>query len=200
MTFRSTALFILYAVFISEAGADEFNVSTLDDNLVRDKYINSPQLPDGPAFTHLVGLLSSMDEETASQILQSALEIDADESTHILDRISEEYGRLHAAIAAANVDEGCISGVPRVYGDDVYPVLDAMDDDAERVGTTRLARFLKETDPKIATKLMQWIRTQKTNISYVKFDHEKLHSPTGYSGDVTLSTICNSLSGSEEEN
>lgn len=195
MTSHAKALLVVLAVFATNVDADESDVSTLDASLVRASYVNTPALPDGVAFTHLVGLLSSIDEETATEILQSELGINAEKSAKLLNRTVEEYERLHAAIAAANVEKGCIAGVPRVYGDEVYPVLEAMDDDAEKIGSERLAKFLKETDPNIADRLMRWIRTEKTNISYLKFDHKELYHRTGYSGDVALAAICNSLEG-----
>jgi hypothetical protein len=199
MTFRSMALLVLSAACISKADADEVDVSTLDANVTRVSYINSPELSDGQAFTHLLGLLSSVDEETASLILRSGLEIDGEESAQLLDVMLEEYGRLHATIEAAYVARGCIAGVPRVYGDEVYPVLEAMDDEAERIGAAWLAKFLEEIGPEKSKKVMRWIRTEKTNISYVKFDYKELSKRTGYSGDVTLSTICSSLSGFQEK-
>lgn len=199
MNFRRTALLVLFAVFISKADAYEVDVSTLDVSIARVSYINSPELPDGQAFVHLLGVLSSVDEETASLMLQSGLETDSEESARLLDLMLEEYGRLQATIEAAYRARGCMSGVPRVYGDEVYPVLEAMDEEAERIGAAWLAKYLEDIGAERSSKLVRWIRTQKSNISYVRFDHKKLSDRTGYSGDVTLSTICDSLSDSKEE-
>jgi hypothetical protein len=198
MTFRRFA-FLGFVAFTWPGAAEELDGTerTLDD-VVRVKYIHNSDLPDSAAFISVVGLLSSVDREIALLILQTEMEVDSAASTRILAYLLEARKGLTADIEAAQLNIGCSAGVPRVYDEGVYAVLEDMDDTDQAIGRVHLAKLLEDIGPEMSEKLMRWIRRAKTDIGYVKFDQKKLHDRTGYTGDTTLSSLCNSLSSDQQ--
>lgn len=193
------SVLLFCAVTSSTTIAGAFDVAQSESHEAnRIEYNFDSSLPDRYAFVHLLGRLGSVDEETASLILQAGLDIDSGESEKLLDALRKANTRLDRDIKSAQLQIGCLVGAPRVSGDDVYPVLEAMDDAIETQGAVQLEKFLERSGSKNSEKFLRWLDSEKSHISYIKFDQKELHRRSGKSGYATLTDLCNFLSNSPD--
>jgi hypothetical protein len=199
MLIQRIVVMVLLGILALPSVADEITGNEIQsgqdrDELVRAKYQNGQDLPDGIAFTHLLRVLSSQEHQIASYILQDGLEIDSPTSDQLLSAMLTTIVELEAEIRDEILSIGCIGNVPRLYGDEVYGLLEAIDDAEENVGLKKLLEFRNEIGPELSTKLMRWISEEKSNISSIQYDPKKVHQQAGRTGDATLAEICVSLS------
>lgn len=164
-----------------------------DDDLVRESYIGSSDMPDGTAFAHLLGVLTSVEEDVAISIVRTKMDVDKETAAQVLASLVAEKGRFDTNVASASYEVGCAHGAPRVSGDDTYTALGAMDDMRQVYAEEHLVRAKEQMDSKLSAKLSDWISKAKSTITYVEFDKKKLHERAGKSGYETLTTICNEL-------
>lgn len=188
------APFMLLVCFTSWAGAQQSDVTRSEQNeLVREKYDQSPDLPSGTAFSHMLGVLESVNQDAAIRMIQKGLELEPEAAVAFLDQLMDASIKLTDATAAAQNDLGCLDGAPKVHGKNTYDVLEAMDDIAQIKADEFFAIFLDEIGPQMAQKISKWIDNEKLNITYVEHNQKKLHEKVGANGDLTLASICDSL-------
>ena len=165
--------------------------------MVRSEIHRSPTLPVGVAFKNTLGLLDDLNKENpayALYYLQHEMgfdEIDdAESSRALLNRMLDFLQTINSEIKQENRRLGCSLGVPNAAGEQIYSILEAMDDTPEIVAKKHLDQLYKEFGKDTATKLQQWMNNQKTKMTQVKYNYKEYYEATGKSPDARLASIC----------
>ena len=166
--------------------------------MVRSEIHRSPTLPIGVAFRNTLGLLDDLNEENpayALYFLQYELGFDHSDDNQasqvLLERLLDIRQTIATEVKQENHRLGCSFGIPVATGEQIYPILEAMNDTREIVAKKHLDLLLKELGKDTANKVQQWINSQKTNITQMKYNYKEYYEATGQNADARLASICN---------
>jgi hypothetical protein len=159
-------------------------------SFTRVSYVETQALPDGISFSSLIGMLASVDQETGIVFIQSELGLADDASIDLLNRLLKARADVDQAAANAQENIGCLGGVAIAYGEDAYPILEAMDDIDDIVSAQHLDALRVDLSLEISEKLYAWVQRHKSNVTSIKLDLKKVFEQLEYTGDATLALIC----------
>lgn len=187
----------LLAPFWSAVAAQEQGTTPLIDGTeIRSIYSRSASLPDGVAFSVTVASVTSIaddDPEYANAWIQREMGLDESESDQFIALLRAARENLEADQQRRFEEIACITGIPRVYGDNTYAVLEQMDDEADLIAETHYQRFMNQIDEDNRERLQAWIDKQKQHIVHKKFDQEIRSRKVGVDGYERLERICRLL-------
>lgn len=189
-------LFISTICWSLNAHAQESTIDDLlqEEELIRESYIGSTDLPDGSAFAHLLAVIASAPQHISVSLLKSNLDVSPEVAGDLFRAMSDAKENFDKATVAASAEAGCVGSAPRVYGKAAYAAIEAMDDGRKQVADRHLASFMTRVGPELSSKLSDWIDKSKSSITYAEFNQEKLHARLGQNGDVTLARMCSDFS------
>jgi len=187
----------LLVISASAANAQDMNVGNPKyENTIRVEYSNSPLLPDGVAFhttMRMLDFLESDDPYSGIGWIQTEMGLDESDSQEFLNLLLSTFESVETEIEYVTSELGCVSGVPRVYGDDVYTVFEDMDDAREDVAAKHVQILKSKMGEDMAARLQQWLDLRKLSISHIKFKMKAHWEQTGGDADARLAGICNRL-------
>ena len=190
----------LVVISASVTNAQDMDIGNPEyENTIRVEYSNSPLLPDGVAFLvtmRMLDFLESDEPHSGTGWIQTEMGLDESDSQEFVNLLLSTFESVETEIEYVTSELGCVSGVPRVYGDDVYTVFEDMDDAREDIAAKHLHILKSEIGEDMAARLQQWLDLRKLSTSQVKFKHKESYELAGKSGDVTLAAICNRLAAS----
>jgi hypothetical protein len=161
--------------------------------------LNSPSLPDGIAFIERVRVFSAFSEndyEKAVLYFSDESGITKEDAKQIVLLSVDALSEIESDVRARNQQLGCAeSGGQKVYGDQVYPVFEEMDDIREVVADEHLKILMNSLSPQNRNLFGQWLDIKKLDTQYIKFDFKKAYERSGESADAVLSRICASYEG-----
>ncbi len=166
--------------------------------MVRSDIHRSPTLPVGVAFNNTLGLLDDLNkEDPANALYYLQYELGFDEtddaklSQDLLSRLLDVLQTIDSEIKRENGRIGCSFGVPIATGDQIYAILEAMNDTPEIVAKKHLDLLYEELEEDTAKRVQQWLNNQKTKITQVKYNYKEYYEATGRNADARLAEICN---------
>lgn len=176
----------------------------LYEEIIRAEFERTSDLPVGVSFKVTLGLLEDLNEEDPDYALYHLRHEmgfdqadDDDKSRELLEELLVIRKTITAEVREENRRLGCLSGIPVAAGEEIYPILEAMDDTEEIVANRYLSSLKRKLDTDTAERLDRWLEDQKTNITQVKYNQRGLYEWSGESVDAKLASICNKYS--EEE-
>lgn len=153
----------------------------------------SQQIPDGLVFFQTLqrlGLAGSPADESSVELVKSKMGLDENEARDFIYLMTSTRRFVEAETVGVEERVGCVSGVPRAGGNEVYPILDAIYDEMINIAAAHLQLLKKNVGPENATKLQQWLDRQKPGNSYSKIDYKEHFERRGVSPDEILARIC----------
>ena len=176
------------------------NAQDLEDSAaakkVRVKYVHSPLLPDGIAFAstlRMLNLIHSHDPHSAFTWVWSNTGLDGEEAQELINLMLSTKKELDDQIDNRSREIGCELGVPRAVGEQVFSLLESMDDSRDILGSESLIAFKGKLDTETAARFQQWLDQRKVDITHVKTNHREVFESTGTSPDAMIAGICDAL-------
>jgi hypothetical protein len=164
------------------------------ERTIRVKYVNSPELPDGVAFTLIMQVLEALNEDSRSdtvETIQLEMKLDKKEAEQFLALMLNTQLSYTEEVHKRSMEMACSLGVPRAAGNDVYSLFERMDDAVDDLGTEYLSAIVDEIGEKKAINLHKWIDRQKVNVVAVRYKHKEYYERRGASADAEIASICN---------
>jgi hypothetical protein len=192
------SIIVTMSIFFSSAiSAQESETgSQVDRSTFKSFLQGSSDIPDGITF-HVAILsmvaLADDDPEFATGVIQEEMRLDLGRSEELLSLFRETIKQIAADTARLKEEIGCITGVPRVYGQDTFTVFEQMDDIDELVASSYFLRAKNQVGQETGQELQSWVSRQKLNTVYAKYDHSKVSERSGAGGYERLERICRTL-------
>lgn len=164
--------------------------------LIREKFINSANLPDGVAFHEILLILEHTapdDRRFAVALVGQEMKLAKPEAEKMLDLLLNSFQTLQLDIDEAHLALGCNGEIAAAYGDDVYRAFEAMDDKTYELAQIHLDALADSLPHADAARLHKWVATKKLSMSHVKFKHKAAYERSGKSADAVLAAICANL-------
>lgn len=165
-------------------------------DIIRVEHQHDRSLPDGIAFRNVLRMLVVMagdEDEVGIQWVQSRMGLVHEEARSMAIEMQAALTDLVAATENAHRATSCPSDGSRATGDDVYALLDALDDISAQIAAQHLLIFKAKIGVENAARLQQFLDIEKTKMTYIKFDHKKLYEKRGANADEVLATFCASI-------
>ena len=178
---------------LAEAEDDRAESRGLRNESIRTIYDRSAALLDGMAFNlaaqNLVTFADSDPESANAWILQE-MGLDQAASEQLLALFRQTLENIEADKQKRIEEIACLTGVPRVYGDETYTALEQMDDESEAISQIHYLRVVDQVGQNTAERLQSWLNEQKLTAVYIKSDQRKRSEQLGIDGYQRLERIC----------
>lgn len=168
---------------------------------IRVVYDKTSALPDGAAFLTTMRSLfvvNTEDRDAAVAWVVSEMGLSRSDSEQFLDQMLNELRSFNADHDSFTRRSACSSDRPRAAGEEIYPVLEALDDATVTLAAQHLAAMKAEVGNEKAVRLQQWMEVSKPHITHVRLRHKEHYKQTGASPDETLHAICERVNAIKE--
>lgn len=159
----------------------------------RESYHGSYDLPDGISFVHTVLFIEALkagNDESEYTWLEGEMDIGREDAEELVDAVIDAKAKADVAIERKSYELLCNGEVQRVYGEDLYPVLEEIEDLGETVPEQYLNELYEQLDEPMADKLAQLVHERKLNVSYAKHDQKAAFEILTLSVDEYAAGIC----------
>ena len=164
------------------------------EDIIRAKYQNSRNVPDGVAFIEaakMFEIYSTRDSDGGVGYLSRESGLNAEDAAAAIKLSIRARLDYNDEVARERNKYGCTTeGLPKIYGEAVFVFLDSMDDRRELIGEKYYQQVLAQLSPRSAAMFRRWVDASKEDIIYIKFDHKKSFEQNNVNADAVLASIC----------
>jgi len=178
---------------VSDANTGNVEIPDFPAETIRVKFENSEDLPDGIAFSLMLIQLTYIHADHPSivlDIIAQEMGLTEDDAELFRDRLIEISDAFREESAATQYELLCSGSVPKVYGDDVYSVLQSTDVARDALAEDYYYALKSELTEHQSDKLTRWIDASKLNTTSIRFDYKKRYEHLGRSVDAKAAKMC----------
>jgi len=149
------------------------------------RYENTQSTPTGTAF-FLIATILANDEDVAFSVqrIASHLDVDEAEAMNFYNQIVATYNAMQQEADQLKQERACEAG-------NGYEILASMYDISEQVQEKHYNQLMSAQTPKIQTLFNKWLSEAKSEMTYIRFDHEEVDRRRGNTRNLeTLTKIC----------
>ncbi len=161
---------------------------SIEDLPAKQKFVRTMELPDAVAFNMLLLRLetnvSAGYRDDIVEEVSKNLGFDQDQSSAFLDQILAVKPAMNSEVQLEVKKRACSRG-------DGYSVLQSLYDVEEQVQSRHLDLVLNTISSNQQAAFRQWLDEEKTTITHVRVDFEKLDERSGKTAQSRLASICN---------
>lgn len=186
-------LLCIMIVAASELNAQSTGESReFDENVIRLQQINTVEIPDGIAFKMVLAVVSNLHgehERLSTGYIQTNMGLSEDRASTLANELRTVSARLNQEIADVTNEKLC-SRSESLTNDEIYSVLDTLDDLSESISEEHLTLFTSPMAPDEAARLRQFLELQKANMGWMKLDHKKYYEINKIDPNSAVARIC----------
>jgi hypothetical protein len=169
----------------------------LPDNVYREKYQQTENMPDHLAYLSLMQNVRIAQEEvgTSANIthIRAHLSLGNDEAMAFLEYLLVSYDEMTTTNRTVTNRMLCTGNRPKYELNKAYAVLDVIDDIKDTNLRKHYRRALMDLGKESATELSTWLQVIKSDSAHHKYDHRLVFEHTDESVESVISTACNMI-------
>lgn len=169
----------------------------LPDNVYREKYQQSENMPDHLAYLSLMQNIRVAQEEAGTNAniahIQAHLSFDNEQAMTFLEYVLNSYDEMTTTNRTVTNRMLCTGNRPKYELNKAYAVLDVIDDIKDTNLRKHYKRAMMDLGKDFSGELAAWLQVIKSDSAHHKYDHRMVFEHTDESVESVISTACNMI-------